>query len=110
MKALAEGLYIKHSQYGCGVITDSNSDKTTIDFDLHGTKLFVTGLMVVEPAEGTPPKRSRRRKKVPGAPLTAKAVAKAAARGALKAAGKNGDKSAVKPDSKPQVKAAAGAK
>ncbi|MFZ0818730.1 MAG: hypothetical protein WAM91_01580 [Candidatus Acidiferrales bacterium] len=110
MKALAEGLYIKHFQYGCGVITDSNSDKTRIDFDLHGTKLFVTGLMVVEPAEGTPPKRSRRKKKVPGAPLTAKAVAKAAAKSALKAAAKTADKSAVKTEDKPEAKAAAGAK
>ncbi len=95
MKALAEGLYIKHFQYGCGVITDSNSERTTIDFDLHGTKLFVTGLMVVEPAEGTPPKRSRRRKKaIAGAPVTAKTALKAAVLG--KAAGKSAGKTAVK--------------
>ncbi len=59
-----EGQYIKHSQYGCGVVTESDSDRTTIDFDLHGLKKFVTSLMVVEPAEGTPPKRSKRKKKV----------------------------------------------
>lgn len=53
------GQYIKHFQYGCGVITESGSDRTTIDFDAHGPKLFVTSLMVVEPAEGTPPKRRR---------------------------------------------------
>jgi hypothetical protein len=65
MKGLAEGQYIKHFQYGCGVITetDSDADRTTIDFDLHGVKKFVTSIMVVEPAEGTPPKRSKRRKK-----------------------------------------------
>ncbi len=65
MKALAEGQYIKHFQYGLGVVTQSDDDRTSIDFDLHGMKKFVTGLMVVEPAEGTPPKRSRskRRKK-----------------------------------------------
>jgi hypothetical protein len=112
LKALAEGLYIKHFQYGCGVITDSNSDKTTIDFDLHGTKLFVTGLMVVEPAEGIPPKRSRRRKKavVPGALVTAKAAVKAAGAGkaALKAA--VASKAAVKTADKPEVAAASGAK
>ena len=45
------GQYIKHFQYGCGVITESGSDRTTIDFDAHGPKLFVTSLMVVEPAE-----------------------------------------------------------
>ncbi|HEV2388938.1 MAG TPA: hypothetical protein VGS20_16975 [Candidatus Acidoferrales bacterium] len=69
MKALAEGQYVKHFQYGCGVVTESNEDRTSIDFDLHGLKKFVTSMMVVEPAEGTPPKRhgSKRRKKASGA-------------------------------------------
>jgi hypothetical protein len=67
MKGLAEGQYIKHSQYGLGVITetDKDTDRTSIDFDLYGVKTFVTSIMVVEPAEGTPPKRSKRRKKTP---------------------------------------------
>ncbi len=69
MKALTEGQYVKHFQYGCGVITESDDERTSIDFDLHGVKKFVTGLMVVEPAEGTPPKRRRaRRKKAAAAP------------------------------------------
>ena len=63
MKALAEGLYIKHFQYGLGVVTDSDSERTSIDFDLHGPKKFVTSIMVVEPAEGTPPRRSRSKRK-----------------------------------------------
>ncbi len=63
MKALAEGLYIKHFQYGLGVVTDSDAERTSIDFDLHGPKKFVTSIMVVEPAEGTPPKRSRAKRK-----------------------------------------------
>jgi len=58
VKALEEGLYIRHFQYGCGVVTQSDVERTTIDFDAHGLKKFVTSLMVVEPAEGTPPKRS----------------------------------------------------
>jgi hypothetical protein len=78
LKALAEGLYIKHFQYGLGVVTDSDAERTSIDFDLHGPKKFVTSIMVVEPAEGTPPKRSRskRKKKVTvGALVPAVAVA-----------------------------------
>ena len=63
MKALAEGLYIKHFQYGLGVVTDSDSERTSIDFDLHGPKKFVTSIMVVEPAERTPPRRSRSKRK-----------------------------------------------
>jgi hypothetical protein len=59
LKALPEGQYIKHFQYGLGVITESDNDRTSIDFDLHGMKTFVTSIMVVEIAEGTPPKRKR---------------------------------------------------
>lgn len=75
MKALQKGAYIKHFQYGLGVVTESDSDRTSIDFDLHGMKKFVTTIMVVEMAEGTPPKRKRTRKK----PAAAAAIAAAAA-------------------------------
>jgi hypothetical protein len=56
---LSAGQYVKHFQYGCGVITESDANRTTIDFDIHGLKKFVTSLIVVEPAEGVPPKRRR---------------------------------------------------
>jgi hypothetical protein len=62
---LSEGQYVKHFQYGCGVITESSQDRTTIDFDAHGIKKFVTSLMVVEPAEGTAPKRRRAKRPKP---------------------------------------------
>src|ERR1019366_5529160 len=79
LKALAEGLYIKHFQYGLGIVTDSDSERTSIDFDLHGPKKFVTSLMVVEPAEGTPPKRrgGKRKKKVTVAATLTPAVSAA---------------------------------
>ena len=71
MRALPQGQYIKHFQYGFGVITQSDAERTTIDFDLHGIKKFVTSLMVVDPAEGTPPKRPRakRSKKIVAKPV-----------------------------------------
>jgi hypothetical protein len=75
VKALPEGQYIKHFQYGLGVITESDNDRTSIDFDLHGMKKFVTSIMVVELAEGTPPKRKRTKR----AKKTVAAVAVAAA-------------------------------
>ena len=66
MKALQKGAYIKHFQYGLGIVTESNAEHTDIDFDLHGMKKFVTTIMVVEQAEGTPPPRRRKtRKKAP---------------------------------------------
>ena len=73
MKALPKGKYIKHFLYGFGVITESNEERTFIDFDIHGMKKFVTSLMVVDPAEGTPPKRPRRKriKKAVPTPLPA---------------------------------------
>jgi len=80
MKALPAGKYIKHFQYGLGVIIESDAERTSIDFDQFGTKKFVTSLMVVEPAEGTPPKRtrsrSRRRKTAATAPAAAVTTAK----------------------------------
>ena len=59
MQARAAGEYIRHFQYGCGIVTESNPSRTIIDFDEHGIKKFVTSLMVVEAAEGAPPKRRR---------------------------------------------------
>ena len=66
MATLETGQYIKHFQYGCGVIVKRDSERTTIDFDAHGLKIFVTSLMTVEAAEGVPPKR-RRAKRVKAA-------------------------------------------
>jgi hypothetical protein len=68
---LEAGQYIKHFQYGCGVIVKRDSERTTIDFDEHGLKIFVTSLMTIEPAEGVAPKRRRakRVKAVKPAPL-----------------------------------------
>jgi hypothetical protein len=66
MKAIPAGQYIKHGIYGFGTITESDAERTTIDFDEHGVKKFVTSMMVVESAGEAPvrPSRSRRRKKV----------------------------------------------
>src|ERR1700746_2375925 len=64
------GQYIKHSQYGCGVITESDPSRTTIDFDIHGIKKFVTSPIVVEPAEG----RARRSKATRPAQISPTAV------------------------------------
>jgi hypothetical protein len=57
MQILRQAQYVKHGQYGLGVVTDSNAERTTIDFDLHGLKKFVTQLMVVELMAGEAPKK-----------------------------------------------------
>ena len=72
MKAIQQGQYVRHSQYGLGVVTSSDADRTIIDFDLHGLKKFVTSLMAIEIIEGPAPERPRekRRKKTPAAPAS----------------------------------------
>jgi hypothetical protein len=66
MHVLPEGQTIKHEQYGLGTVTESNIERTTIDFDSHGVKKFVTSIWSAE-LVGTPPtdrpvrKRGRRK-------------------------------------------------
>ena len=63
MQVLSTGQQIKHQQYGLGVVTDSDSERTAIDFDDHGKKLFVTSLMSAELIGEAPanPTRAKRR-------------------------------------------------
>jgi len=66
VQVLLTGQCIKHEIYGLGVITDADSERTTIDFDAHGTKKFVTTLMTAElvgdaPTKPVRPKRRSRR-------------------------------------------------
>jgi hypothetical protein len=69
VKALPKGAYIQHCQYGLGVVTHSDSEDTDIDFDLHGMKKFLRAIVVLEHAEGTPPRRRKTRKKAPASAL-----------------------------------------
>jgi hypothetical protein len=66
VQTLVEGQAIKHEQYGTGIVTESNNERTTIDFDNHGLKKFVTSIWTAEligepPAQ--PPARRRGRRK-----------------------------------------------
>lgn len=67
MEILIEGQTIRHDIYGLGTITESNSERTTVDFEDHGMKKFVTALwnaeLIGEAPEGPrkPRRRSRRK-------------------------------------------------
>jgi hypothetical protein len=77
---MQEGQTIKHDVYGLGIVTASDAERTSVDFDDHGAKLFVTSMMTAEligEAPATPPKTRRRRKAT--ATAAAKAAKKAAA-------------------------------
>lgn len=76
MQVLSEGQYVKHELYGYGVVTESDSERTSIDFDGVGMKKFVTTLMTAELVGEAPekPSKSKRRSRK----SVAKAVAAAA--------------------------------
>lgn len=66
MQVLSEGQTIRHEQYGLGTVTESNVERTTIDFDSHGVKKFVTSIwtaeLVGEPPADRPARKRGRRK------------------------------------------------
>lgn len=72
MKVLREGQCVEHALYGFGIATDSNTDRTTIDFYEHGRKKFVTSLLVAELVAEAPPRPAKPRRERPGAAVTRK--------------------------------------
>ena len=81
MQVMQEGQTIKQEVYGLGIVSSSYAERTSVDFDDHGAKLFVTSMMTAEligEAPAVPPKTKRRRK-ASAAAKAAKAAKKAAA-------------------------------
>jgi hypothetical protein len=61
-------------------VTAADQERTAVDFDDHGPKLFVTSMLSAEmigEAPATPPKTKRRRKASAAAKAAKKAVAAA---------------------------------
>lgn len=58
--AYEEGQQVKHEQYGLGTIVATDEDRTSIDFIEHGTKKFVTSMVVLEITEDQPPRKSKK--------------------------------------------------
>ena len=58
MQILKQKQYLRHAQYGLGVVSESNAQRTTVDFELHGVKKFVTELMQFELLAGQAPARA----------------------------------------------------
>ena len=70
MKQPAEGQWLSHERFGIGVATRTTETRTTIEFDEHGTKTFVTDMLQATPIAA--PDRpvaapTRRRKPKPAA-------------------------------------------
>lgn len=80
MQILRQSQCVKQAQYGIGYVTESNAERTTIEFDSHGKKKFVTGLMVVELLAGEAPAKpatKRRKKSTAIAPAAVQATPRA---------------------------------
>lgn len=52
---------VHHDKYGLGVIAETDSEYTVIEFDEHGRKKFVTRLVSLQSSEAPPPKKRRAR-------------------------------------------------
>jgi hypothetical protein len=80
VQVMQEGQTIKHELFGLGIVTAADQERTAVDFDDHGPKLFVTSMLSAEmigEAPATPPKTKRRRKASAAAKAAKKAVAAA---------------------------------
>jgi hypothetical protein len=62
LQILTEGQTVRHEQYGIGTVTESNIERTTIDFDNHGLKKFVTSIWTAELIGEPPADRALRRR------------------------------------------------
>jgi hypothetical protein len=62
VQVLEEGQTVRHEQYGVGTVTESNADRTTIDFDDYGVKKFVTSIWSAEIIGDAPAERPTRRR------------------------------------------------
>jgi hypothetical protein len=62
VQILEEGQTIRHEQYGIGTVTESNTERTTIDFDNYGVKKFITSIWSAELIGDAPAERRKRRR------------------------------------------------
>jgi hypothetical protein len=63
VKAYKPSQYLKHAVFGFGTVTESDTERTTIDFEIHGKKKFVTNLLQVELLDSGPAKPVKRGRK-----------------------------------------------
>jgi hypothetical protein len=77
VKVLRVGQCVEHGRYGVGIATESNEDRTTIDFYEHGPKKFVTELLDAQVLAEAPP-RPRKARATSAASPAAKSAKKVA--------------------------------
>ena len=67
MKLFSKGSRIKQPTYGAGTVESSDERYTIIDFDNHGRRTFVSGLVMLDKSDEPAPDRpaAARRRKAP---------------------------------------------
>jgi hypothetical protein len=60
-----EGDRVDHARFGAGTIENADSQYTTIRFDDHGRKKFLTQMVQLQRSEAPPPQKPARTAKVP---------------------------------------------
>jgi hypothetical protein len=76
VKVLRVGQCVEHGRYGVGIATESNEDRTTIDFYEHGPKKFVTELLDAQVLAEAPPRPRKPRATSASPAARAKKVAR----------------------------------
>ena len=79
MKSMSVSSRVNHQKYGLGVVTEVDPQYTTIEFDNHGKKKFVTDIVTLESSDEPPPKRRRGGRKKATTKATTKKTAKSKA-------------------------------
>jgi hypothetical protein len=58
---------VMQTTYGAGTVTLVNEYHTVVDFDEHGSRTFVTGIVQLEPSDTVAPERRKRTRRSPAA-------------------------------------------
>jgi hypothetical protein len=73
VKVLRIGQCVEHARYGVGIATESNDERTTIDFYEHGPKKFVTEMLEAQVLAEAPPRPRKPRAASASAPAASRA-------------------------------------
>ena len=60
MKVYTIGARVTQPTYGAGTITVANEHHTVVEFDEHGSRTFITGMVQLQPSDSVAPERPKR--------------------------------------------------
>jgi hypothetical protein len=72
MRNFTKGDRVRQATYGPGTLTEVNEHHTVIDFDQHGTRRFVTRLVVLEATDEPAPPAAKGTRRLKSGPRQAR--------------------------------------